>query len=180
MSYNIDVNDAALNAVLERLTHLDQGPLTAFLQDVTEGMYSRIKDRFVTSTDPNGTPWKPLAEATYNILANRLSKSNLNKDGRINSKGASKLANKKILIGETGDLFRQFHIVTQNNSSTLFNSMIYAAIQNFGGMTGRRHKVKIPPRAFFPVTKEGQLYPREREIITAQGEEFLRDQITQK
>jgi phage virion morphogenesis protein len=176
----VEVDDAALKAVLQRLSKLDQGPLNAFLFDIGEGIVSRTKQRFVTSTSPSGTPWLPLAQSTYNALANRLSKSNLAKDGRLNSKGASKIANKKILIGESRDLSRQFHVQSGNNSVLVFNSMIYAAIHQFGGQAGRNRKVTIPARPFFPITSDGQLYPQERKTIIDELNAFLESQISQK
>lgn len=179
-AFNIEVEDSALKAVLQRLSNLDQGPLNALLFDIGEGIVARTKQRFVTSTAPDGTPWQPLAEGTYNVLANRLSKSNFNKDGRLNSKGASKLANKKILIGESRDLSRQFHVQSGNNSVLVFNSMIYAAIHQFGGQAGRNRKVTIPARPFFPITKDGQLYPQERQTIIDELNAFLQSQIIQK
>lgn len=179
-NFNIEVNDAALKAVLQRLSNLDQGPLNAELFDIGEGVMSRTKQRFVTSTAPDGTPWKTLAQATYNALADRLGKSNFQKDGRLNSKGASKLANKKILIGESRDLSRQFHVLSGNNSVTVGNSMIYAAIHQFGGQAGRNRKVTIPARPFLPVTRDGQLYPQERQTIINELNAFLESQISQK
>lgn len=179
-NFTIEVNDAALKAVLQRLSNLDQGPLNAVLFDIGEGIVSRTKQRFITSTAPDGTPWTPLAQATYNALANRLGKSNFQKNGRLNSKGASKLANKKILIGESKDLSRQFHIQSGNNSVTIGNTMIYAAIHQFGGQAGRNRKVTIPARPFLPVTKNGQLYPQERQTIIDELNAFLESQISQK
>lgn len=176
----IEVDDAELRALLNRLGTLDQGPLNAFLFDLGEGIVYRINKRFETSTAPDGTPWKPLAQATYNALADRLGKSNFQKDGRLNSKGASKLANKKILIGESRDLSRQFHVLSGNNSVTVGNSMIYAAIHQFGGQAGRNRKVTIPARPFLPVTRDGQLYPQERQTIINELNAFLESQISQK
>lgn len=176
----IEVDDTELRALLNRLGTLDQGPLNAFLFDLGEGIVYRINKRFETSTAPDGTPWKPLAQATYNALADRLGKSNFQKDGRLNSKGASKLANKKILIGETGDLKRQNHILVMNNVLSVFNTMIYAALHMWGGMAGKNHKVTIPARPYYPVTRDGQLYPQERKTIIEDLNLFLASQIKPK
>lgn len=201
-AFTIEVNDAALKAVLQRLSNLEQGPLNAVLFDVGEGIMARTKQRFVTSTAPDGTPWKPLAQATYNALADRLGKSSYQKDGRLNAKGASKIANKKILVGGSKDLSSRIVIQSGNGSVTVGSAMIYAAIQQFGGIT-KAHEIlpknkkalafgggvykkvnhpgsNIPARPFLPVTKDGQLYPQERQTILHELNELLQAQIFAK
>lgn len=174
--FTINVQDAEVKALLKRLSETGQN-MRPIYQDIGEGIMERTKQRFSTGVGPDGVKWLPNAQATYSILANRLGKSNLGKDGRINSKGANKLANKKPLIGETGDLARQFHVSATNDSVTIGNSMIYAAIQQFGGKAGRNKKITIPARPFLPVTIDGQLYPQEQQSILNTLNEHLDDVI---
>ncbi|HAF00392.1 MAG TPA: hypothetical protein DCG63_03770 [Methylophilaceae bacterium] len=163
-TFTIEVQDTEVRALLKRL-HATSVNMQPIYQDIGEGIMERTKQRFSTGIGPDGIKWLPNAQATYAILANRLGKSSLGKDGRVNKKGASKLANKKPLIGETGNLARQFHVLSTNHSVTIGNSMIYAAIQQFGGQAGRNKKVTIPARPFLPVMINGQLYPQEQQSI---------------
>jgi phage virion morphogenesis protein len=184
-NFTIEVDDAALKAVLQRIANLDQGPLNAILQDIGEGVMARTKQRFVTSTAPDGTPWLPLSQTTYEILANRLGKSkgNVLKNGRLNSKGAASIANKKILIGESKRLSSQIVVQSGNGSVTIGSTMIYAAMQQFGGKTSPNSmipNVMIPARPFLPITKDGQLYPQERTTILQELNALLEAQIFAK
>lgn len=175
-NFTITVDDAEIKALLKRLHDVGQN-MQPIMHDIGVGVKERTIQRFDTSTDPAGNQWKPNAQATYAILANRLGKSYLNKDDRVNSKGADKLAGKKPLIGESKDLMRQFHVTADANSVTIGNSMGYAAIQQFGGKAGRNHKVTIPARPFLPVTIDGQLYPQEQQTILSELNQLLADAI---
>lgn len=160
-SFVIDAQDIQVQQLLKQLQE-GISDMTPYFQDLGESMMSRTKGRFVTSTDPAGNAWKPNAQSTYVALANKMGKSNFGKDGRVNKKGADKLAAKKPLIGESRDLSRQFYVDADPQSVVFGNTMVYAAIQNFGGQAGRNKKVTIPARAFMPVMQNGEFYPDEQ------------------
>lgn len=184
-SLTIEVKDAGVSAAVNRLTERIKNPRPA-LRLMAEQIIARTKERFASSTGPDGQRWKPNARSTIEsyIAAGR----GFGKRG-INAKGQTLAMNKKPLIGHSGDLRRQFHVSVDSDSITIANSMIYAAIQQFGGTTGPRvivprtkkalafggvvvKKVKhpgvtIPARPFFPVRLDGSLYPQEQSKILA-------------
>ena len=172
-NFTITVQDTEVTALLQRLRNA-VGNMQPIMQDIGEGIMERTKQRFVTSTAPDGGKWLPNAKSTYSTLAHRLGKSSLTKDGKVNGKGATNLSNKKPLIGESKSLMREFHVSANSNSVTVGNSMIYAAIHQFGGQAGRRGKVTIPARPFLPITKNQELYDVERQIVAGELSGFLK------
>lgn len=175
--FEITVNDLEVQALLQKL-QAGLGDLRPQMQGIGELLKERTQRRFATSTDPMGNKWQPNAQATYNNLASGLGKSMRTKDGRVNKKGADKLAAKKPLIGETKVLSTQFAIVADADSvvfGTTSATKSYAAIQNFGGMAGRNKKVKIPARVFMPADEAGDFYPGEQVAVIELIESFLDD-----
>jgi phage gpG-like protein len=83
----------------------------------------------------------------------------------INRKGQTLATAKRPLIGLSKSLMSQFHMHAVAHSVTVSNTMIYAAIQQFGGQAGRGKKVRIPARPFLPVRLDGSLYPQEQAKI---------------
>lgn len=176
-SFQITVNDLEVQAMLQKL-QAGLGDMRPQMQGIGELLKERTKRRFATSTDPLGNQWLPNAEVTYGIMAKGFGKSLLGKDGRVNKKGAGKLAAKKPLIGETKILSTQFAIIADSSSvefGTTSTTKSYAAIQNFGGMAGRGKKVKIPARAFMPADQFGDFYPDEKVAVIELLESFIAD-----
>ena len=178
-AFTITVEDHGVRDVLNQLLRRSQNLQPVLIRlgkDITE----RIKHRFDTSTDPAGQPWKPNSAATLAMLAAHLgkSKSYRTKAGDLNRRGMERIANKKPLIGESGDLRRQ--IVYQASSDTLFvrATTTYAAIHQFGGRTSPRSLIPnkaIPARPFMPILANGQLYPQERADILQAINDYLTD-----
>lgn len=124
------------------------------MQQIGEALLDRTKQRFVTSTAPDGTPWAPNAPATLAAYLNAYGGMR-KKDGSLSKRGAARAAAKKPLIGETGNLSRQFYVRADRHSVVLGSSTPYAAIHQFGGQAGRGRKATIPARPFMPVTASG-------------------------
>lgn len=143
------------------------GNLRPLLLRLGEGIAERAKARFGTSTGPDGQAWAPNAAATLDAYARHIGSkaSNRRKSGGLNARGRKALANKRPLIGESGDLRRQIVAMADASSVTVSATTVYAAIHQFGGFAGRGHKVHIPARPFLPVTSSGALYPAERDEI---------------
>ena len=82
---------------------------------------------------------------------------------------------KKPLIGHSGDLCRQFHVSTTPTSVTIGNSMVYAAIQQFGGTKVQFPRLwgNIPARPFLPVKQSGELYPADQAKILEMLRSYL-------
>lgn len=166
-SFTVQIQDqgvhAALKALADRVSNLQP-----HLQGLGDDIVERAKRRFETSSGPDGRPWLPNSAATLALVAERIGKSGRKKDGSLNARGAKRLAGKKPLIGESGDLRRQIVAIASNSSVQITSSPVYAAIQQFGGKAGRGRKVTIPARPFLPVTPSGTLYPDEqREVLEA-------------
>ncbi|MBL8351207.1 MAG: phage virion morphogenesis protein [Burkholderiaceae bacterium] len=186
----IEVHDQAVRAALDALQRRVANMAPA-LQAIGEGMVTRTKGRFDTSTDPAGGTWKPKKRP----------------DGR------------KTLVGDSGDLRRQITASVAGNALTVRASAVYAAIHQFGGtiqraayskqvrhrtdakgqllrsaiMGGRglvfakdshkravtrwfevgAHSITIPARPFLPIRADGSLYPAEQREIVAQIEAWL-------
>lgn len=178
----IEVHDQAVRTALDALQRRISNMAPA-LQAIGEGMVTRTKARFDTSTDPAGGTWKPKKRP----------------DGR------------KTLVGESGDLRRQITASVAGTALTVRASAIYAAIHQFGGtieraahsrqvrhrtdakgqllrsaiMGGRglvfakgshkralarwfevgAHSVNMPARPFMPVRADGSLYPAEQREV---------------
>lgn len=181
----VDVQDHGVQDALQALSKRVSN-MQPILKAIGEDIMERTKQRFGTSTGPSGLRWQGNALATVQALLHRQSGayakfSNLKtgkegvtrvgnkkgfylKNGNLSTRAQTSLAGKKLLV-DTGSLARQFHVSANANSVTVDNSMIYAAIHQFGGKAGKGKKVTIPARPFLPVKSDGSLYPQERVMI---------------
>ncbi|MDD5176765.1 MAG: phage virion morphogenesis protein [Sterolibacterium sp.] len=200
MTFNIQVSDQAVKAALDRVcnTVTDMQPI---MQRIGESIMERTKQRFVSATGPDGTPWASNSEATLMAYlmsrsGNRAAFSNVKtrkqgttrvgdkkgyflKDGTLGKKGQDLMMSKRPLHGASGDLARQFHITATSDSVTVSNSMIYAAMQQFGGTKAKFPNLwgDIPARPFLPVTASGELYPQERDLIVAELQRYIQGAV---
>lgn len=161
--FSIEVTDSGVRSRLEQLS-IRVGNMRPIMQAIGEDIMARSKERFSTSTGPDGIRWKSNARSTIEaFLAKR---SGFGKRG-INKKGIALAISKKPLIGASGDLSRQFHVTADNSSVSVANSMVYAAMQQFGGKKSEFRNLwgDIPARPFLPITSSGNLYPAERASI---------------
>lgn len=179
MNISIQIHDQQIQSALQRLMHAGQnmGPvMLAIGDDVVE----RTKQRFATSSAPDGNRWAPNSQVTYLLSMRDWGKGNFTKGGRVNAKGAARLGAKRPLIGETGDLSRQFHVAADSSSVTIGSSMVYARIHQFGGKTASNSMIpgkRIPARPFLPITPDGDLYPQEQSTILAWIEKAIAEAI---
>ena len=174
-TFRIEVQDQELVAGLQRM--LEQAEkLQPYLQAIGDDIVERAKARFEilpVGQAPDGSPWAPNAQVTLDMLTARLGKGYRKKDGSLNAKGEKRLASKRPLIGETGDLRRQIVAVATDDEVTIKATTVYSAIQQFGGQAGRNKKVSIPARPYLPVMKDGTLYPSEKAAILESINEYL-------
>lgn len=162
---------AALAALSARVTNL-----RPFMQALGEDVVERARQRFVTGTGPDGQRWRPNTQTTVLVYLAR--RGGFGKRGRITARGQTLAITKRPLIGESGDLRRQFHVTSDAHSVIVANSAVYAAIQQFGGSRARYPHLwgDIPARPFLPVRSDGELYPAEqRSILVALNEWLGRD-----
>lgn len=180
-TFTITVQDEQVRAALEALGDRVQN-MQPVLQAIGEDIVERTKHRFETSTGPDGAKWQANSAATLAMLAARIAgkSSYRKKSGSLNKKGQAVLANKKPLIGESGDLRRQIVARADAASVTIGATMKYAAIQQFGGKTGAKSWIPgatIPARPFLPVKSDGSLYPQEQALILQEINEYLMDRL---
>lgn len=194
--FTIEVQDngvQALQALSDRV-----GNLRPHLQGIGEDIMERSKERFNTGTGPDGQRWQGNSLATIQAMIARQSGafaafSNVKtrkegvarvgnkkgfylKDGTTLSKKAqTMLMGKKVLIGESRDLSRQFHVHADRASVTVSNTMAYAAMQQFGGKKSAFPNLwgDIPARPFLPIKQNGELYPAERTKILDAINDYL-------
>lgn len=115
MQYTIEFQDHHLQMVLKAVKAEIATP-QQMLGSIGESLLRVNRDRHNAGLAPDGTKWKPNAKSTYDAYADNLSKSSYGKDGRLNDKGATKVANKKPL-SLTGDMLQSFNY--QVNDDTL-------------------------------------------------------------
>lgn len=153
----IKIDDDNVLAAFNRLIQLGEGlaaPLAAIGEKVTEF----TKTRFEQSADPYGTPWVSNSDTTLRKMLHGSSK-NFTQKGALSKKGAARLAGKKPLIGESKSLSNQFNFTVIGDSVVISSTMVYAAMQQFGGTKAEFPNLwgDIPARPFFP--NEGQGWP---------------------
>ena len=107
MQYTIEFQDHHLQMVLKAVK-ADIATPQQMLGSIGESLLRVNQDRHSAGLAPDGTKWKPNAKSTYDAYADGLSKSSYGKDGRLNDKGATKVANKKPL-SLTGEMLQSFN-----------------------------------------------------------------------
>lgn len=172
-TFNLTVQDQEVQRLLDQLIERAGNPKAA-LAAIGDDIIERVKQRFATSTDPDGNPWKPNSPVTLAIFARGLGKSYRKKSGSLNAKGERAVASKKLLI-DTGELEREISSSVSGSTLIVKQSRLFAAIHQFGGQAGRGHKVTIPARPSMPVHQDGTLYQVEQRLIIDALNEFLMD-----
>lgn len=126
----------------------DSRPIRA---QIGEMMVDSTKQRFSTSTAPDGTPWAKNSPTTLMLYLGKF-KGSFGKKGGLTKKGTERAGNKRPLIGETGSLASQIFYNLGDASVAWGSTMIYAAPQQFGAL---KHEFKgvapwgdIPARRF--------------------------------
>lgn len=171
-NFTVHIHDTGVRSALQDIARRVDN-MQPVLQGIGERIVERAKHRFDTSTGPDGARWKPNSAATLDMLAARLGKSFRRKDGGLNSSGTARVAGKKPLIGESGDLRRQIVALATRRTVTVAAGTPYAAIHQFGGKAGRGKKVTIPARPFLPIHQDGTLYPAEQAAILRELNDYL-------
>jgi len=151
----IEVMDEVAQAMFARLREA-VSDLRPLMQALGEHLAETTKQRFDTSTGPDGTPWAPNAQSTYVRFADKF-KGGLHKKGphkgRVTTAGTARLASKKPLIGETRALATTINYSAGSDYVEIGSPMLYAAVQQFGAKKhsfsgGRTPWADIPARPF--------------------------------
>lgn len=171
--FTVSIEIAAQQSVLDALAHKLEN-MNPFFTGFGEDMMERAKRRFATATAPDGQRWE--ANSPVTIMRYLQSRGAFSaKTGKITAKGQTMASSKKPLKGATGDLARQFFTDVTNDTLTFGNSMIYAAMQHYGGTKAQFPNLwgDIPARPFMPITSSGQLDPSEVTLLTQQLSDYL-------
>lgn len=115
MQFDIELNADHLTSVLEAVRREIATP-KQMLDSLGESLLNVNRNRHNAGLAPDGTKWKPNAKSTYDAYAGSLSKSSYSKDGRLNAKGASKVAHKGPLRA-SGDMLDSFNYQIQGNDT---------------------------------------------------------------
>ncbi|MDR2188725.1 MAG: phage virion morphogenesis protein [Azonexus sp.] len=160
----IEMNSAPVQEALNYLANtLEPGGMRGVLMEIGEYLVESTKQRFATSTAPDGTHWLPNSEATYlNYLSGASTGDqsargrHFGRDGRLNARGSARATNKKPLV-DTGEL--RDKIAYQVAGDTLFVGTnrfanlwsAGAAVHQFGSRNG-----KIPARPFLGLSNDDE------------------------
>jgi phage virion morphogenesis protein len=150
----IEVDDAglrqALKALRERVEHLAPA-----MKEIGEELTESTKQRFVTSTAPDGSRWAENSDLVLLRFLGQVSGAYRKKatptGGRgLTARGAKALGGKKPLIGETRNLSSTINYQVVDGGTTLLvgSPEKYASTQQFGAKQGEygstRHGAPIP------------------------------------
>ncbi|MFN3985730.1 MAG: phage virion morphogenesis protein [Rhodocyclaceae bacterium] len=146
--------------VVAALTRLYKGlgpaGLRTPLSDIGEHLAESTRQRFVSSTAPDGSRWAPNAQATYlGLLRSR----DARKDGRINARGTAKVAGKKPLVA-SGLLGEQitYQLLPDGSGVEVGTNRFAgewaggAAVHQFGSRDG-----SIPARPFLGLSSDDEV-----------------------
>jgi len=142
----VEIADRQVLAVLQRLADVGHN-LGGALRAIGENLVESTKRRFETSTGPDGEPWAPNTQTTYEMYLGAF-KSSTTKKGRLSKAGASRAAGKKPLIGETQSLMSEIVYLVSGDELIVGSPMEYATTHQFGAAEGEfgsdRHGRPIP------------------------------------
>lgn len=125
------------------------------LAQIGEFMVDSTKQRFATSTAPDGTPWAKNSPTTLMLYLSEF-KGSFSKKGGLTKKGMARAGSKRPLIGKSRMLSSQIFYKLGEGSLAWGSTMIYAAPQQFGA---EKHEFKgvapwgdVPARVFLGVS----------------------------
>lgn len=170
---NIEFDAGKITNALSRLQDAT-GNLTPAFREIKEVLIDSTKNRFKTSTAPDGSQWAPNSQTTYEMLLERKSgdyqdgkrigtkKGYIRKDGRVSARSATMLSGKQPLIDE-GSLMEQIEGRIEGQTLEIYSNREYAAMQQFGGTRAEFPHLwgDIPARPFLGVSAAD-----EAEILT--------------
>jgi phage gpG-like protein len=173
---SIEIADDDVTQALSKLSDLDE--IThSILDQIGDFLIDTTKQRFATSTAPDGTPWASNSQVT--ILQYLRRKSGIyegkqrvgtkdgffyqkddkrKRKGKLAAEGVNTVMSKKPLIGETGLLASQiFRDFDSDGSLIIGSTRKYAAVQQFGASKrqfGNAPWGDIPARPFLGLSEQ--------------------------
>lgn len=157
---DIEVSDNGVNQALTRLANTTQY-LPTVLDLIGDMLVDSTKQRFATSTGPDGQRWASNSQVTILRYLSKYKgsygKKTGKKTGKLTKTGAGRVMGKRPLIGETGDLASQIDKKVEGNTLYIGSTMKYAAVQQFGAKKNQFGKAPwgdIPARPFLGLSDQ--------------------------
>lgn len=127
------------------------------MKEIGEDIVVSTKRRFADAAGPDGTPWAPNSTQTTIPFYLGAFGGSHKKDGSLSKAGAARSAAKKPLTGATKALRTTIDYQVDGTSGVRIGSpMVYAAMQQFGGITSPRSMIPgkvIPARPFLGISE---------------------------
>lgn len=149
----VTVEIQGLEAVQHQLLRLIErgNNLQPLLKNMGEQVLNSTKERFHTSTDPDGNAWANNSPVTF---ARLLGKSHVNKSGQINGRGINRVMSKKpLILSYTLQKSIRYQL---NGQSVMVGTNIkhYAKMMHFGGTKSAFPHLwgDIPARPFLGIS----------------------------
>lgn len=143
----VEFDDAAVQAALDRIVSLP-GSLKPLFADIGESLLASTRERASREVDPKGEHWAELSPKYRAIKTHK-------------RPGLPMLRFDGHLLGD------RLSYQPADDSVQVGSSAKYAAIQQFGGQTGRNHKAFIPPRPFLGIS------PADSDTILRKANRFI-------
>lgn len=158
MSVTISSNDPDVRSALQGLMD-SMGNVDPALREIGEVLVDSTKQRFKTTTAPDGTQWDRNTETTLLNYANRF-KTSRTKTGRLSKKGRERIANKPPGTGESKQLQKQIFYHVRSGELEVGSPLIYASTYQFGARKGEFGMGApwgdIPAREFLGLSNDDQ------------------------
>lgn len=168
--FRVEIDAAEVKAAFARLVAAGTDPRGA-LAEIGEDMTESTRQRFAAQRGPDGRRWAPNSPVTVLRYLDRKTqardkagnaagrkKGYFGKDGRATAKAADLVSGKLILQGLSGSLAGQIGYNLERGSVVIGSSMVYAAMQQFGGTKAQFPKLwgNIPPRPFLGISVDDE------------------------
>lgn len=140
------LDDHQLRQALQNLQAAGQD-MTPAMRKIAQALALVVEDNFEAEGRPK---WEALSPVTV-ALRTKAAKGKTEGGFRI--------------LQDSGQLASSVTTDHGTSHATIGSNLVYAAIQQFGGMAGRGKKVEIPARPFLPITADDKLQPEASEEV---------------
>ncbi|MEW6133667.1 MAG: phage virion morphogenesis protein [Pseudomonadota bacterium] len=162
----VEITDQETRKAFANLIASAENPKQLMAQ-IGELLVDSTKQRFATSTAPDGSRWAENSDITLLGYLDKYKGSYRKKDGGLTQKGAKRLGGKKPLIGESGALSTTIAYKIEGVGTLIIGSpMEYAGAHQFGMEKGYAGSTKggapipwgdIPAREFLGLSDQDQV-----------------------
>lgn len=159
----IEIDDREVLDALARLqARVGEAGLEPAMKAIGEALAESTRQRFATSTGPDGQRWPANARATLEALLSR-THGGVGKKGKITGKGGAAMMGKKPLVASRqlaeGIRYQLISGGVEVGTNRFADHIKGgAAIHQFGGQAGRGRKVTIPARPFLGFSTKDKQY----------------------